>query len=57
MLVQYKDYYGNRGVPRTASEAEINKAFRKLAREFHPDLAKDNKKAEGKIHKRVAPYY
>ncbi len=49
MSVQYKDYYSTLGVPRTASEAEIKKAFRKLAREFHPDVAKDKKRAEEKF--------
>jgi curved DNA-binding protein len=36
-------------VARTASDAEIKKAFRKLAREFHPDVAKDKKRAEEKF--------
>src|SRR5438094_10404519 len=49
MPVRYKDYYEVLGVQRTASDTEIKKAFRKLAREYHPDVAKNKKQAEEKF--------
>ena len=49
MPVQYNDYYEILGVPRTASADELKKSFRKLAREHHPDVAKDKKRAEEKF--------
>jgi curved DNA-binding protein len=49
MPVQYKDYYETLGMPRSANDAEIKKAFRKLARQYHPDVAKDKRKAEEKF--------
>ena len=49
MAVEYKDYYRTLGVPRTASDEEIRKAFRKLARQHHPDVAKNKISAEEKF--------
>ena len=49
MPVDFKDYYTTLGVARNASEADIKKAFRKLARQYHPDTAKDKKVAEEKF--------
>jgi curved DNA-binding protein len=44
--MEYRDYYATLGVPRTATPAEIKKAFRKLARQHHPDVNKGDAAAE-----------
>lgn len=49
MSAEFKDYYKILGVARDAGSADIKKAFRKLAREHHPDVAKDKKAAEEKF--------
>ena len=43
---EFQDYYRTLGVPRTATQAESKKAFRKLARESHPDKHAGDKQAE-----------
>lgn len=49
MPAEFKDYYATLGVARDASADDIKKAFRKLARLYHPDTAKDKKTAEAKF--------
>ena len=44
--MEYRDYYASLGVPRTASQADIKKSFRKLARQHHPDVNKGDAAAE-----------
>jgi curved DNA-binding protein len=44
--VDYKDYYKTPGVDRNASDKDIKRAFRRLARQFHPDVNPDNPQAE-----------
>ncbi len=46
---QHKDYYATIGVKKTATSDEIRKAFRKLARKYHPDVNPGDKKAEEKF--------
>ena len=47
--MEFKDYYQVLGVPRTASEKEIHKAFRKLARQYHPDINPSDPQAEARF--------
>src|SRR6266849_1041569 len=46
---QQKDYYGTLGIKKGATADEIRKAFRKLARKYHPDVNPNDKKAEEKF--------
>ncbi len=51
-----RDYYDVLGVPRAASEADIKKAFRRLARELHPDVNSHDPDAEDKFKEAAEAY-
>jgi len=55
-MVKYKDYYQTLGVSRTATDKEIKSAYRKLARQYHPDTNQGKLEAEEKF-KEIAEAY
>src|ERR671916_766829 len=49
MAVAFRDYYEALGVPRDASADDVRSAYRKLARQYHPDVNKDDPEAEDRF--------
>lgn len=56
MTAQKRDFYDILGVPKTASQDEIKKAYRTLALKYHPDRNPDNKQAEEKFKEAAEAY-
>ena len=51
--MEFKDYYRILGVDKKADEKEIKRAYRKLARQYHPDKNPNNKAAEEKFKEQL----
>ena len=47
--MEFKDYYATLGVPKSASADEVKRAYRKLARQYHPDVNPGDRAAEAKF--------
>ena len=56
-MVSNRDYYEVLGVPKSASDDEIKKAYRKLARKYHPDVSQDNSKEAAEKFKEASEAY
>jgi len=56
-MADKRDYYEVLGVGKTATDEEIKKAYRKLAKQYHPDANQDNKKAAEEKFKEVSEAY
>ena len=56
-MANKRDYYEVLGVSKTASEDEIKKAYRQLAKKYHPDANPDNKKEAEAKFKEVSEAY
>ncbi len=51
-----KDFYKILSIPYTATQEEIKRAYRKIAKQFHPDINPNNKEAEEKFKEATAAY-
>lgn len=57
MAARKRDYYNVLGVPKGASKEDVKRAYRRLAREHHPDVSKDDRKAAEERFKEISEAY